>query len=38
MKAILGEKIGMTQMFTPEGKAVPVLRCSSDKDCRYRWL
>lgn len=24
MKAILGEKIGMTQMFTPEGKAVPV--------------
>lgn len=24
MKAILGKKIGMTQMFSPEGKAVPV--------------
>lgn len=24
MKAILGKKIGMTQMFSPEGKAVPI--------------
>ena len=24
MKAILGKKIGMTQIFTPEGKAIPV--------------
>lgn len=24
MKAILGKKVGMTQMFSPEGKAVPV--------------
>ena len=24
MKAILGKKIGMTQMFSPEGKAIPV--------------
>ena len=24
MKAILGKKIGMTQMFSPDGKVVPV--------------
>ena len=24
MKAILGKKIGMTQIFSPEGKAIPV--------------
>ena len=24
MKAILGKKVGMTQIFSPEGKAIPV--------------
>ena len=32
MKAILGKKIGMTQIFTPEGVLVPVTVVAAGKN------
>ena len=36
MKAILGKKVGMTQIFTEEGNVVPVTVV--EKDNRIGWL
>lgn len=44
LKAILGKKVGMTQIFTEDGAMIPVTVveagpvCYASQNCRIRWI